>query len=80
MKNEIIISNNLYDIWSAVEIYSKISDYKVESSNFMKDLTNLFIFDIITNQSDRHADNWSVIIYNKMRKLRLPVFMINLVP
>lgn len=77
MKNGIIISNNLYDIWSAVEIYCKISGYKVDSSTFMKDLTDLFIFDIITSQGDRHADNWSVIIDNKTGELRLSGFYDN---
>lgn len=62
MKNGIIMSNNLYDIWSAVEIYCKLSGYKINIEKFMDDLINMFIFDIITNQGDRHADNWSIII------------------
>lgn len=77
MKNGIIIANNLYDIWSAVEIYCKISGYKLKTSTFMKDLTDLFIFDIITSQGDRHADNWSVIIDNKTGELRLSGFYDN---
>ena len=62
MKNGIIMSNNLYDIWSAVEIYCKIGGYSIDIEKFMNDLSNMFIFDIITNQGDRHADNWSIII------------------
>jgi len=60
MKNGIIMSNNLYDIWSAVEIYCKIRGYSIDIEKFMNDLSNMFIFDIITNQGDRHADNWSI--------------------
>ena len=62
MKNGIIMSNNLYDIWYAIEVFCKISDYTIDIEKFMRDLTNMFIFDIIVSQGDRHADNWSVIV------------------
>lgn len=62
MKNGIISSNNLYDIWSAVEIYCKISGYTLDTKSFMTDLTDMFVFDLITNQGDRHADNWGIVI------------------
>lgn len=61
-KNGIIMSNNLYDIWDAVELYCRISGYTVDTKSFMDDLINMLIFDIITGQGDRHADNWSIII------------------
>ena len=77
MKNGIIMSNNLYDIWSAVEIYSDISGYKVDTQLFMKDLIDLFVFDIITNQGDRHADNWSVIVDEGTGEVRLAGFYDN---
>jgi len=34
-------------------------------------LINMFIFDIITSQGDRHADNWSIIKNNKDNSIRL---------
>ncbi len=71
MKNGILVSNNLYDIWNAVEIYCYISGYKVDTESFMKNLVDMFIFDIITSQGDRHADNWSVIIDEETGELTL---------
>ena len=71
MKNGIITSNNLYDIWSAVEIYCKISGYTVDTESFMQNLTDMFVFDLITNQGDRHADNWGVVIDKETNTIRL---------
>lgn len=71
MKNGILISNNLYDIWSTVEIYCKISGYQINTKDFMSDLINMFIFDIITSQGDRHADNWSIIINKEDNTMKL---------
>lgn len=71
MKNGIITSNNLYDIWSAVEIYCKMSGYTVDTESFMKNLTDMFVFDLITNQGDRHADNWGVVIDKDTNTIRL---------
>ena len=31
MKNGILVSNNFYNIWNAVEIYCNISGYKVNT-------------------------------------------------
>ena len=71
MKNGIITSNNLYDIWSAVEIYCKMSGYTVDTESFMSSLTDMFVFDLITNQGDRHADNWGIVIDKETNTIRL---------
>ncbi len=71
MKNGIIKSNNLYDIWSVLEIYSKINNANTNIEEDMNNLINVFIFDIITSQGDRHADNWSIIRNNKDNSIRI---------
>lgn len=71
MKNGIITSNNLYDIWSAVEIYCKMSGYTLDTESFMTDLTDMFVFDLITNQGDRHADNWGIVIDRNTNTIKL---------
>lgn len=71
MKNGIIMSNNLYDIWAAIEIYCKINGYTVDMPEFMSNLTDMFIFDLITNQGDRHADNWGIIRDKETKTIKL---------
>ena len=71
MKKGIIKSNNLYDIWRVLEIYSYINNCNLNIEKCMDDLINMFIFDIITSQGDRHADNWSIIRNNKDNSMRL---------
>lgn len=71
MKNGIIKSNNLYDIWSVLEIYARINNVNLNIEDFMNNLINMFIFDIITSQGDRHADNWSIIKNNKDNSIRI---------
>ncbi len=71
MKNGIIKANNLYDIWSVLTIYAKINDVDLNIEKFMNDLIDMFVFDIITSQGDRHADNWSIIKNNKDNSIRL---------
>ena len=71
MKNGVIKSNNLYDIWSVLEIYARINNVNLNIEDFMNKLINMFIFDIITSQGDRHADNWSIIKNNKDNSIRL---------
>lgn len=71
MKNGIIMSNNLYDIWYAIEVFGRISGYTIDVEKFMNDLTNMFVFDIIVSQGDRHADNWSVVIHKDTDILQL---------
>lgn len=71
MKNGVIKSNNLYDIWSVLEIYARINNVNLNIEDFMNKLINMFIFDIITSQGDRHADNWSIIKNNKNNSIRI---------
>lgn len=71
MKNGIIKSNNINDIWNIIEIYSKINNVNLEIEEFMNNLINMFIFDIITSEGDRHADNWSIIKNNNNNTIRL---------
>lgn len=71
MKNGIIKSNNFYDVWTVIEIYSNMNGINVDVESFMSDLINMFIFDIITSQGDRHADNWSIIRNNNDKSIRL---------
>ena len=71
MKNGIIKANNLYDIWNVLEIYAKINNLDFNIEEIMNNLINMFIFDIITSQGDRHADNWSIIKNNKDNSIRL---------
>ncbi len=71
MKNGIIKANNLYDIWNVLEIYAKINNLDYNIEEIMNNLINMFIFDIITSQGDRHADNWSIIKNNKDNSIRL---------
>lgn len=71
MKNGIIKANNLYDIWNVLEIYAKINNLDFNAEETMNNLINMFIFDIITSQGDRHADNWSIIKNNKDNSIRL---------
>lgn len=71
MKGGIVKANNLYDIWNVLEIYSSINNYNIDIETEMNNLINMFIFDIITSQSDRHAENWSIILNNKDKTIRL---------
>ena len=71
MKNGIIKANNLYDIWNVLEIYAQINNLDYNIEDIMNNLINMFIFDIITSQGDRHADNWSIIKNNKDNSIRL---------
>jgi len=59
--------NNLFDLWSVLENFCRIKgieDYKNQSNILIKDLSQIFLYDILTLQGDRHQSNWSV-IYNK---------------
>lgn len=67
----ILLTNNLYDLWSIIEIYSTMFKLKLDIEEFMNDLINMFIFDILTSHGDRHADNWSVIIDKNTNEIKL---------
>lgn len=54
--------NNLEDIWNALDYHYRDLPNKLEIvSNLMNQIVDLFIFDILTYQSDRHFNNWSII-------------------
>ena len=57
-KSEISKHNNLEDIWCAFDYIYK-DKYIV--SNLMDELINIFIYDIITGNIDRHVDNYGII-------------------
>lgn len=67
----ILLTNNLYDLWSIIEIYSTMFKLKLNTEEFMNDLINMFIFDILTSHGDRHTDNWSVIIDKNTNEIKL---------
>lgn len=75
-KNGIIKANNLFDLWSVIDMYCKINDFNIKSiSNIVKDLVNLFIYDIITSQGDRHSNNWGLIVNKNNMSIKLsPIY------
>ncbi len=76
MSNGIIKANNLFDLWAVVDIYCKLNNYNHENSNIIiKKLVNLFLYDIITSQGDRHSDNWGLIVNQQMKFISLsPIY------
>lgn len=71
------VSNNLMDIWSMLDNYCKLKDYKYEKdSNIMLDLIKMFFYDILVNQGDRHIKgNWGIILNHKTKEIRLaPIY------
>lgn len=75
-KNGIIKANNLFDLWSIVDIYCKINGFEINDSNkLMEQLMKLFVYDIITSQGDRHSDNWSILLNKNAKKIRFsPIY------
>lgn len=56
------IHNNLEDIWDALEYRYRNHKNKQEIvKDLMKKIVDIFVFDIITCQSDRHSLNWGII-------------------
>ena len=54
--------NNLDDIWYALEYrYNKEENMQEIVGNIMMKLVQVFIFDILTGQNDRHSSNWGVV-------------------
>lgn len=70
-------ANNLFDLWSIIDIYIKkqgLGDEKtvIELNNALYDI---FIFDILTIQGDRHPANWGLIINKDKKTVRMtPIF------
>ncbi len=76
LSNGIIKANNLFDLWSVIDIYCKLNNYNHENSNLIiKKLVNLFLYDIITSQGDRHSDNWGLIVNEQSKYISLsPIY------
>ncbi len=56
--------NNLEDIRIALEeCYGRNPDYQNKVTEFMKKVVNMFIFDLLTGQTDRGYSNWWVVEY-----------------
>lgn len=69
-KNGIVKANNLFDLWSIMDIYCKVNGFNLANADdTIKKLSKLFLFDIITSQGDRHTDNWGIIINGSTVKL-----------
>ena len=70
-------ANNLFDLWSIIDIYVKkkgLGDEKtsIELNNALYDI---FIFDMLTLQGDRHPDNWALIVNKNKKTVRMaPIF------
>ena len=59
---DIEVHNNLGDIWDALEYrYQNYPNRKELIKSLMDDIINIYIYDIITCQSDRHSQNWGLI-------------------
>lgn len=74
--NGVINANNLFDLWSVIDMYCKINNYNIKnSSQIVKKLVNLFLYDIITSQGDRHSDNWGLIINENTKEIKFsPIY------
>lgn len=59
---DIEVHNSLEDIWDAFEYrYQNYPNKEELIKLLMNDIINIYIYDIITCQSDRHSQNWGLI-------------------
>lgn len=75
--NDILKMNNLTDVWYVISEYLKLNNLYSDDvlSNIMNDLVNMFMFDIITLQGDRHHSNWGIIRNNETNAVKMaPLF------
>lgn len=63
--------NNLEIIWLALEYYYK--DYNLDIKTLMDKLVDLFIFCLLSNDSDKHSANWQLEEYNNNVSL-VPIY------
>lgn len=55
--------NNLEQLWSLIPIYLELNHLdKKYTTKIMEYLVNMFMFDVLTMQADRHIGNWGIII------------------
>ena len=67
--------NNLEDIWIALEeYYKRNSKYHNIVSRVMKQIVNMFIFDMLTGQVDRGYSNWWFLEYPDGKLHLQPLF------
>ena len=69
-------ANNLFDLWSILGIYCKYKGFPIKNGDeLLKKMVDLFIYDIITSQGDRHTDNWGLIINHKKKYVKFaPIY------
>lgn len=70
-------ANNLFDLWSMIDIYIKKNGLGDEKTSIAlnNSLYNIFIYDMLTLQGDRHPDNWGLIVNRKKGTVRMaPIF------
>lgn len=57
-------TNNLEGIWDALEYrYRNHHNKRKILEKLMQKIVNIYIFDILLRQSDRHSDNWQIMEY-----------------
>lgn len=73
---KVVVSNNLFDIWSMIDSYCLLNNYSCSpGSNIMMDLIKMFIYDIICNQGDRHISNWSLLVDQSTSQIKFaPIY------
>lgn len=67
--------NNLEDIWAALEkIYRDRPNMQEIVRHLMSQIVDMFIFDILTGQPDRHTKNWMIVEYQDGNVELQPLF------
>lgn len=62
VKESRFAKNTLEDVWDKLEErYQNYNNKKEIVNHLMNQLVNIYIFDIITSQVDRHKENWQII-------------------
>lgn len=63
-KYHVSTSNNLEDIWNAFEYrYRNLPNKREIIAKLTNKIVNIYLFDIITGQGDRHEGNWEIMEY-----------------
>ena len=63
-------SDNLYDTMDAIYLYTK-EGYTIDRQKVLEDLFSIIVFDTITMQSDRHANNVNFILNKNTGEIRV---------
>lgn len=70
--------NNLEQLWSILDIYLTLHQYENKYLNsIMNYLIQIFIFDLITLQGDRHIGNWGIIENQNDKTIYIPLLFDN---